>query len=52
MSNVKNMAQQVRDLGGAVDDTTVIKKILASLSTRYSAFRTVWDNIDEQRQTG
>ena len=31
---VKNMAQQLRDLGSAVNDTTVIAKILASLSPK------------------
>ncbi|XP_071632818.1 uncharacterized protein [Temnothorax longispinosus] len=51
VAKVKNMAQQLRDLGGAVDDTTVMAKILASLAPKYSAFRTVWDNIEETRQT-
>lgn len=51
VAKVKNMAQQLRDLGGIVDDTTVMAKILASLAPKYSAFRTVWDNIEEKRQT-
>ena len=49
VAKVKNMAQQLRVLGSAVDDTTVMAKILASLSPKYSAFRTVWENMDENR---
>ena len=41
VAKVKNLAQQLRDLDSAVDDTTVMAKILASLSPKYSAFRTV-----------
>lgn len=51
VAKVKNMAQQLRDLGGTVDDTTIMAKILASLTPKYSAFRTVWGNIEEGRQT-
>ena len=51
VAKVKKMAQQLRDLDSAVDDTTVMAKILASLSPKYSAFRTVWENMEENRQT-
>ena len=51
VAKVKNMAQQLRDLGSAVDNTTVMAKILASFSPKYSAFPTVWENMDENRQT-
>ncbi|XP_068994259.1 uncharacterized protein [Neodiprion pinetum] len=47
VAKVKNLAQQLRDLGSAVDDTTVMAKNLASLSPKYCAFRTVWENMDE-----
>lgn len=51
VARVKNMAQQLRDIGEPVMNTTVIAKILASLASKYNAFQTVWDNVEEHRQT-
>lgn len=51
ISKVQNMAAQLRDLGETVSDTTVMAKMLASLTSKYATLKTVWDNVEPERQT-
>lgn len=51
VARVKNMSQQLKDVGEPVTNTTVMAKILAGLTSKYSAFQTVWDNVEEHQQT-
>lgn len=51
VAKVKNMAAQLRDVGEAMSNHTVMAKILATLAPKFSAFQTVWDNVEEGRQT-
>lgn len=41
VARVKNMAQQLKDVGEPVTNTTIMAKILAGLVPKYSAFQTV-----------
>ncbi|CAL1681315.1 unnamed protein product [Lasius platythorax] len=50
-SKVQNIAKQLTDLGEPVSDLTVMAKILASLTTKFSTLQTAWDNVDPERQT-
>ncbi|KMQ88959.1 putative retrotransposon, partial [Lasius niger] len=50
-SKVQNMAKQLTDLGEPVSDLTVMAKILASLTTKFSTLQTAWDNVNPERQT-
>lgn len=50
-SKVQNMAKQLTDLGEPVSDLTVMVKILASLTTKFSTLQTAWDSVDPERQT-
>lgn len=47
---VLNMAASLRDLGETVSNTTVMVEMLASLMTKYSTSKTVWDNVEPDRQ--
>lgn len=51
VARVKNMAQQLRDVGEPMTNTTIMVKILPSLAPKYSAFQTMWYNVEEHRQT-
>ncbi|XP_071575148.1 uncharacterized protein [Temnothorax nylanderi] len=51
VSTVQNMARQLKDLGETMSDAAVIAKILSSLTTRFSVFKTAWDSVDPTRQT-
>lgn len=51
VSTVQNMARQLIDLGETVSEAAVIAKILSSLTTRFSVFKTAWDSVDPERQT-
>lgn len=51
VARLKNMGQQLKDVGEPVSNTTIMAQILASLASKYSAFQTVWDNVEEHRQT-
>lgn len=51
VSKVRNMAQQLRDLGEDVSELMVMAKILAGLNTKYSTFATIWDSVEPGRQT-
>ncbi|KMQ88473.1 gag-pol polyprotein [Lasius niger] len=50
-SKVQNMAKQLTDLGEPVSDLTVMAKILASLTSKFSTLQTAWDSVDPDRQT-
>lgn len=45
------MARQLTDLGENVSDVTVMAKILASLTTKYSTLTTTWDSVEPAKQT-
>lgn len=51
VSKIQNMAAQLVDIGEPVSDTTIMAKVLASLSLKYSALQTAWDSVDPDRQT-
>lgn len=51
IAKVQNMAAQLTDLGENVSNTTIIAKVLASLSPKYSTLQTAWDSVDPDRQT-
>lgn len=51
IARVKNMAEQLKDVGEMVSETQIMAKILSSLSPSYSAFQTVWDNVSVEVQT-
>lgn len=44
------MARQLTDLGENVSDVTVMAKILASLTTKYSTLTTTWDSVEPAKQ--
>jgi len=50
-SKVQNMAKQLTDLGESVSDLTVMAKILASITSKFSTLQTAWDSVDPERQT-
>lgn len=50
IAKVQNMASQLIDLGENVSDVTIMAKVLASLTTKYSAFQTAWDSVEPDRQ--
>lgn len=45
------MASQLSDLGEKVTDVTIMAKILASLTLKFSTLQTAWDSVDPERQT-
>lgn len=44
------MASQLSDLGEKVTDVTIMAKILASLTLKFSTLQTAWDSVDPERQ--
>jgi acyl carrier protein phosphodiesterase len=46
---MKNMATQLTNIGETVTNVTIIAKILASLSSKYSTLQTAWDSVDPER---
>ena len=51
VSKVKNMVQQLLDVGVKMSDLTVTAKKLTSLPSRFRNFRSVWSSVDPERQT-
>lgn len=51
IAKVENMARQLKDVGEAVSDVTIMAKILGSLPSKYNAFVTAWDSVEEANQT-
>ena len=51
VSKINNMAAQLLDVGETVSETTVMAKILGSLSPKYVYFQTAWDNVPPEMQT-
>lgn len=51
IAKVENMARQLKDLGEAVSDVTIMAKILGSLPSRFNALDTAWDSVDVDKQT-
>lgn len=51
VAKIQNMASQFSDLGENVSNLTVMAKILASLTSKFSTLQTAWDSVDPARQT-
>ncbi|XP_071652228.1 uncharacterized protein [Temnothorax longispinosus] len=51
VAKIQNMASQLRDIGKAVSDATIMAKTLASLTSRFSTLQIAWDSVDPARQT-
>ncbi|CAD7087751.1 unnamed protein product [Hermetia illucens] len=51
LSRVQNMSSQLKDLGEAISDTTIMVKVLCSLPIKYNVLQTAWDSVSEERQT-
>lgn len=51
VARVSNMASQLKDVGENISDATIMAKILASLTTRFSTLQVAWDSVDAARQT-
>lgn len=51
IGKVQNMAAGLNDLGEPISDNVLVSKLLASLPTKYSTFRMVWDAMEPARQT-
>ena len=50
IAKVQNMAAQLIDLGESVSNSTIMAKILGSLTTKYAIFQTAWDNVPVDSQ--
>ena len=51
VAKIKNMAAQLRDVGENVSENTLMAKILASLTPKFSTLLTAWDSVEPARQT-
>lgn len=51
IAKVNNMAAQLNDVGENVAETTIMAKILGSLTPKYAYFQTAWDNVPPEMQT-
>ena len=51
VAKIMNMASQLKDVGEDVSDATVMAKILASLTTKFSTLQVAWDSVEPARQT-
>ena len=51
VARVQNMATQLLDLGENLSDTTIMAKVLAGLTAKFSSFQTAWDSVEPERQT-
>ena len=50
VTNIQNLASQLKDAGQRVDDLNIVAKILGSLPPKYSAVATAWDSVPTQDQ--
>ena len=51
VARVTNMASQLKDVGENVSDATIMAKILASLTGRFSTLQVASDSVEPARQT-
>ncbi|CAB0031358.1 unnamed protein product [Trichogramma brassicae] len=51
IAKVRNMALQLLDVGENVSDLVITAKILSSLPSKFSSFRSAWNSVDPTRQT-
>ncbi|XP_071648490.1 uncharacterized protein [Temnothorax longispinosus] len=51
VAKIQNMARQLLDLGENVSDLTIMAKILASLTSKFSTLQRAWDSVDPARKT-
>ena len=51
VANVHNMAAKLLDVSETVSNATIMAKVLGSLSSKYAAFQTAWDNVPADMQT-
>ncbi|KAM3955568.1 uncharacterized protein ACR2FA_010514 [Aphomia sociella] len=51
IAKVENIAQQLRDAGENISETSVVTKILGSLPEKYRVVRQAWLSLDTAKQT-
>lgn len=51
VSTLMNMTGQLRDISVAVDEDTVMAKILAGLTPKFYLLCTAWESVEPARQT-
>lgn len=51
IAKVENLALQLRDVGETVSDVAIMAKIIASLPSKYNAFKTAWDSVPADQQS-
>lgn len=51
IAKVRNLAAQLINVGEPMSQTTIMAKILGSLSPKYANFQTAWDNVPQEMQT-
>ena len=50
-AKVENIANQLKDIGQEISQVMVMAKMLSTLPTKYNAFISAWDNLQETDQT-
>lgn len=50
-NEINSIVTTIRDMGGSVDDTSVISKIIGSLPEAYRSFSSAWDSCSPTDQT-
>ncbi|KAI4487110.1 hypothetical protein M0802_012024 [Mischocyttarus mexicanus] len=51
VSRVLNMAGRLRDIGAEMDGASIVSKIVAGLTPKYTMFRKAWASVPAERQT-
>lgn len=51
VTNVQNLASQLKDAGQTIDETDIMAKILGSLPAKYNTLVTAWDSVPTESQT-
>jgi len=51
IGKVEAMANQLKDVGEPVSDTTKMAKILGSIPSKYNAFISAWESVSEENQS-
>ncbi|XP_049792584.1 uncharacterized protein LOC126199700 [Schistocerca nitens] len=50
VAKIQNLALQLRNLAEKVSDVAVMAKVIASLPSKYNAFKTAWDSVPASQQ--
>lgn len=51
VTKIQNMASQLCNVGETISQDTIMAKILASLTSKFSVLQTAWESVDPERQT-